>query len=115
MLNTLIKCPKAGLVYRYATSGVVEVYTIPTAWKAGKIVICAESAPVDINFGTAGTVTCVYGQQSGLVATVLTPSTSSGGHIPAETAMEFQLDADATHFAVISNGTGTWVGWRTDV
>lgn len=115
MLNTLIKAPRTSLIYGDSTSTTYVTYVVPNLWKAGRIIIQAITANVFIQFGTVIGIECDATAKSTVGTGVLTVNAKTGMCIPANTAIEFQLESDMTHFSIDSDGVGEWRGWRSDV
>jgi hypothetical protein len=111
--------PLRGSVYSDTVTTTHLSYKTPDEWKGRKVRIQVYGNAVDIQFHSALTTAVVYGQQSTHAVTtgVLTAHAASGGHIPADTWDEFDIDnlnaGVDDYFSIEGAGTAIWIGFAT--
>jgi len=114
MFYTTMKCPMEGGVAGYAMDTNHAHYTLPPAWIGSKVTFEADGANLFILFGTTAAVAASATAMSTVADTVITMAATTSAKIPANTAVEIQLPANALYFSVVSDGTGYWRAWRSD-
>lgn len=111
--NSYVRGPFKGQVHKHVMGTTHKVYKTPDEWLGKKVLLHAQDGAMVFNFNTTATVSVSYTAVSTWNSTtkVLTVNTTTGGRIPMDGYLDFDVDKSWEYFAVESDtATAYWIG-----